>query len=348
MASSALTPGELYFIGERDPRTGFDTPYVKIGIVRESEGRTSEFRVKEHQTGNPRELYLVAVIASPVVEQIETLLHGVYAPSRLSGEWFYFSETEREAAINAASEFVSKARLAEPLIEIAEELKLRTSNGTEIHPTHEVRTAHRRLVSLRLEMKVYDELMGEIAESIRTLHDRGISLGRYATMSEQKEAEKFDEKRFQAEHPDLWIQYAEEATSWSQRFRIIEPKELKQELSIEASQLSPRLQGVRAAIDKAKESADLAGLHHHYLELLSELSPREWEEKTIEAYLKMSCRDYEGIIGVCAWPRAEQKTTKLDKKALRESHPAVFDNYVSKGINKARLNIARDRGFQHV
>jgi hypothetical protein len=30
-----LTPGEIYFIGEKDLKTGLDTSYCKIGIVRD-------------------------------------------------------------------------------------------------------------------------------------------------------------------------------------------------------------------------------------------------------------------------------------------------------------------------
>ncbi len=50
-----LASGELYFAGEKDPLDGNLTPLVKIGIVREREGRTFRDRLAEHQTGNLHE-----------------------------------------------------------------------------------------------------------------------------------------------------------------------------------------------------------------------------------------------------------------------------------------------------
>ena len=83
-----LTPGEIYFVRERDVKSGEISPYVKIGIVREgAKGpRTSEERLLEHQTGNPRELFLHEVIATPAVEEIETRLHRAFAEHGVSGE----------------------------------------------------------------------------------------------------------------------------------------------------------------------------------------------------------------------------------------------------------------------
>jgi len=85
-----LTAGEIYFVRERDIKSGEVTPYVKIGIVREgAKGpRTSEERLLEHQTGNPRNLFLHEVINTPAVEEIETRLHRTYAEQAVSGEWF--------------------------------------------------------------------------------------------------------------------------------------------------------------------------------------------------------------------------------------------------------------------
>ena len=63
-----LTGGEIYFLGERDLKSGKDTGFVKIGLVREKDARDTESRLKEHQTGNPRLLHVVKVVKTPVVE----------------------------------------------------------------------------------------------------------------------------------------------------------------------------------------------------------------------------------------------------------------------------------------
>jgi hypothetical protein len=60
----ATAAGEIYFIGEKDLRSKEVTPYFKVGIVRENAenaDRDSTQRLLEHQTGNPRELYIESV-----------------------------------------------------------------------------------------------------------------------------------------------------------------------------------------------------------------------------------------------------------------------------------------------
>jgi hypothetical protein len=79
----STSAGEIYFIGEKDLRTKELTQYFKVGIVRENEenaDRDSTQRLLEHQTGNPRELYIESVVKTDLVELVETLLHKKFAP----------------------------------------------------------------------------------------------------------------------------------------------------------------------------------------------------------------------------------------------------------------------------
>jgi hypothetical protein len=82
--------GEIYFIGEKDLRTKEVSRYFKVGIVRENPDnadRDSTQRLLEHQTGNPRELYIESVVKTDQVELVETLLHKKFATLGVRGEW---------------------------------------------------------------------------------------------------------------------------------------------------------------------------------------------------------------------------------------------------------------------
>jgi len=81
-----LGQGEIYFIAERDGSS--NTGFIKIGLVRERDGRNSYDRIKEHQTGNPRPLELLNVVKTVLVSTVENTLHREYAGRRVSGEWF--------------------------------------------------------------------------------------------------------------------------------------------------------------------------------------------------------------------------------------------------------------------
>ena len=94
--------GELYIIGEIDPVTGKDAPFVKIGIVRDSDTRNTAQRLSEHQTGNPRRLTVHGVVKSSMVERLETAMHDTLAPRRISGEWFKLDGTGIASALQHA------------------------------------------------------------------------------------------------------------------------------------------------------------------------------------------------------------------------------------------------------
>jgi hypothetical protein len=94
-----FTPGELYVIGEIDLRTNQKTNYYKVGIVREKKERTSAERLKDHQTGNPRKLFVHDFIKCRVVEKVETVFHNLMAPKGVRGEWLELDESELAQAI---------------------------------------------------------------------------------------------------------------------------------------------------------------------------------------------------------------------------------------------------------
>jgi hypothetical protein len=56
----------------------------KIGYTK----RAIEKRIKEFKTGNASELYLVDSFQSKWGTKIESQLHRIYRPKKLSGEWF--------------------------------------------------------------------------------------------------------------------------------------------------------------------------------------------------------------------------------------------------------------------
>lgn len=347
MASSAMAAGELYFAGELDPRTQSLTSYFKIGIVRESENRSSTNRMKEHQTGNPRELILIEKITTPVVEQIETLMHGTFAPFRISGEWFFFLPEQREDAISQASRYALKANESINLMLRATELQSVTSNDQTMDPTHRARELHLRLLKIRQEIGVLEKAIKSIDTTIRDLSAINVPLGRYATLTSGTESEKFDETRFKQDHPDLWSQLTEITVKWHQRFLLTETKEMKEALGEFRPEIREISDTVMSQIQIATNSRDISPIHGEFLNLLTFLAPLEWEEKWVESELKNELGEYKEIEGICSWPRAFKEREAFNKKSLQELHPEIYEKYISKSQSKPKLTISRDCGFIH-
>lgn len=117
----SLEPGEIYFVREL-AGSGFG-PYVKIGLVAKSDHRSSFERLKEHQTGNPRALRIdeSQIVKTDAVSIVEAQLHKIFAPKRVSGEWFNFpSEQDVFQAISEAQRLSTEIAELVPIFQEVE------------------------------------------------------------------------------------------------------------------------------------------------------------------------------------------------------------------------------------
>ena len=80
----SMKEGWVYLLRERDFLTGTTDRYLKIGLTE----RDVEDRVKEHQTGNARQVISVYERHVPLMSAMETYLHHVFSTDRINGEWF--------------------------------------------------------------------------------------------------------------------------------------------------------------------------------------------------------------------------------------------------------------------
>jgi hypothetical protein len=101
-----LRPGQLYFIGEFETDGTTKSPFTKIGLVYDD--RAISERLRDHQTGNPREVFLernkeLGELAVPcmAISELESTMHAVWASNRLAGEWFALGEQIKTVFENA-------------------------------------------------------------------------------------------------------------------------------------------------------------------------------------------------------------------------------------------------------
>jgi hypothetical protein len=85
--------GTVYLLGEF-----CDNGRFKIGITT----KTVDVRLKQLQTGNSQELFIVNHYTSKNYRPIERYLHRKYCPDRAMGEWFSLSP-------EAVNNFISDA-----------------------------------------------------------------------------------------------------------------------------------------------------------------------------------------------------------------------------------------------
>ena len=354
-----LTPGELYFIRENEVRTGELTPYVKIGIVREKAGdeRTSEDRALEHQTGNPRKLFVESIIKTPAVSEIENILHNLYADDRIYGEWFDFTNEQFESAKKVANELVKVAIENKENFAIAESLSARASRSEMIKPTKEIIGWHTKLLEAEIRVKECNALQDEIKRAFRailaepnqvgTLKEREKVLAPFLKVQEKKAKLEFDTEAFATARPDLYAEFTTiKLMPPKGSFTISRPKNFMTKLELVDHGLF--LYSIIAKQTLSKFESKVATkeeLHIVSLKLLGFEAKASWDKEIAQVNLKVFCQDYSGIEGLCKWNRKSKETSSFDKAAFIQAHPGIAEDFMTEIELSASLIVEKKRAY---
>jgi hypothetical protein len=335
--------GELYFIRENDVRTGELTPYVKIGIVRDKSGdeRTSEDRALEHQTGNPRKLFVESIIKTPSVTEIENIIHNLYAEERIYGEWFDFTAEQFESAKKMASDLVQMAIENQDKFETADSLSSTASKDETIKPKPEIIEWHSKLLAAEVRVKECVALQAEIKDAFKTIiaapvgagtqKEKQEELAPYVKVQEKKAKLEFDLDAFKEARPELYAEFTKVVrTAPKGSFTITRPKNLVFELSkidIALFEYSKEVKDELVQYQSGKVTKE--ELHTASLKLLGFEAKASWDKEIAQANLKSYCQDYAGIEGLCKWKRESKETSTFDKAALIEAHPKIAGKFMT-------------------
>jgi len=328
--SMKLTPGEIYFIGERDHLTGVTSPYYKIGIVRADENRTSDDRLKEHQTGNPRPLFIHTIVPCELVERVETLMHGLQARYRLGGsEWFEFDELVLEETIRTTKTYADQTTAAAPIFKAAEELKSKSANDVVLPATEELKDLHLNLLVAEATVKRFDAVLMEIRNAMREAIERGEEVGGAAQIANTSVKEVLDTDALKAAYADLYSQYLNvtvaESRSWSLT-RAGSREEIERRL---ADKIQPIIQEINVAI-----AAALAGeipksqLNEQVIIIREHQASAKWEAELFLAQLKVAVGTNAGIDGLCKWGMSSKTSKKFQETTFMEENFELYKQFL--------------------
>jgi len=343
---TSVMAGELYFLGEIDLRSQSMTPFVKIGIVKESQDRDTAKRLKEHQTGNPRRIVEIAIIGTSRVERIETLLHQTFAPVGVGGEWFELGGDRLTDAITHAQNLADSMTGAEETLRLAEGLNDHLSHGEPLKSDESLVAHHRRCLELRAVSKAIDSAQTLVKNALGEAASNGIDVSRFVQVIRREASPAFDKKAFQLAHPEEWMEFQVEYMRADKRF--LPARDPSLDLSVErlAPVVARLASEVETTIDSGTSDIDsIAHLHSLSLDLLREGAAIDFEADRVEAELKVACGEAPGIEGICSWKRVMIPDTKLDVKALAEQHPELHQRYLTPKSPVISINVARNRNY---
>ena len=344
--------GEIYFIGEKDLRSKEVTPYYKVGIVRENPDnadRDSTQRLLEHQTGNPRELYIESVVKTDLVELVETLLHKTFAPLGVRGEWMLLSAAELAQVQKEAEKLAREAAEITADIEKAERLAKEISDEEVIPATDELKALNEVYLESNAKLKSCSEMQDLIKEILADAledDDEEEEVEAFVQVLERKGKANFDEDSFKSKYASIYSKFVitkstvkgTASFSGSRGFKR-EFKDFDPGFATLVEKFEPLVEKINSGKEK-KES-----LHGFSLELRRVNAEALWLKMKAESKIKVACGTHAGIEGLFKWSRTEKITESLDRKALKEAHPELVAEFTTIGEATKAVIVDPKKGY---
>jgi hypothetical protein len=344
--SISLISGNLYFIRDIDYLSREISKYVKIGIV--TKQRTTEKRMKEHQTGNPRGIYEVAEIKDiPFVERLETHIHYEFNSRWITGEWFLFNDEELLPVIERAKQLKEEQLRDEQLvINALVTLSNNLSNGELLPYNDEANEIARNIINLQAELNI---LKAKISISknqfYHYLGNNGIIEG-VMRIKYTPESYKFNEDSFKLAHPEIYercvVSVQPKIVS---KFNVININKvtlskLNLELYNQKKDLPKQTYSSQHINNTISRTVEIEKLHEEHMALLKEAKIKEFELEILTYKLQNKVGLYGGIEGVCKWKRElKHSEPAFDSALLKAFNPELYEEFCTK---KSSVNFAME------
>jgi hypothetical protein len=327
------TNGSLYFLRDKDYLTGDMGRYVKIGIVRKD--KSTDKRIKEHQTGNPRDIIDIHTISGvPFVEKLETLIHYRFNEKWITGEWFDLDDKELKVVIKEANRMKDEQLLFESVILKTEKLSNVESNGvSRLATLAEENWRDEYITKLKRTKEIEAHLLLIRAEFCQLIGKKYGNIKGVLDMLFTADSLSFDTSGFKSAYPSLHDEYSKSETEE----KIKETFEIIGEKNAALSKWNKPLEDQKKKIpkevfDRSQENSELVRnkkieiLHGNHLALQKEITLLQWELELIKYQLKAAVDKEEKIEGVCSWKRTATAvtSTKFDEETFKKDHPALY------------------------
>ena len=324
---SSNTPGTLYFIRENDPFAEAAGHYVKIGLVRDNgSGRSSNDRLLEHQTGNPRQLVVAGSIATVAsVSAFESAVHQRLAPHRVNGEWFRTPSEGITRFIDEATHVQEGIEQVTTGSSTISTLCAGVDSGMDKPSCRESEELHNEAIRLSSRIQGIKQLQQMIKLQLQCLGgSEAADIEGICRHQFTRSAGRFDESGFRSAHPAIFEKLAREDIGQNFRMRGMQRNTRNEE----RKKLEGICDGQTSGCDgpvQLNRTTKAEQLHAQWIDLLSELQPLTLQLKLHENSLKLICGSDAGIEGICSWKRRVKKS--LNRTQLAENHPELADEF---------------------
>lgn len=315
--------GEIYFVRETELGSNNFSSFVKIGLV--AGDRSSDDRLTEHQTGNPRRLKNETVIQTNAVHRVEAQLHRIFAPYRVGGEWFDFSDSSvLYAAVEKTRSLAAEMESYVPKFENALKLKSILSTLPILQVTDEAMRLAQTYVSAKSKLALCGALAVEIKGKLTAAIEAGEDVQGAAKTKTVNPAPKFSVTKFKADHKEIYDKYCIQIPTIAESFKVIASLPDRDELDRDFLE---EFESIESAVFQITDLADAYLLNLSQLALTRLESLAQWDFDLAEAELQNLCGEHEGIEGICTWVRKASFTSKFDTDTFANENLELWLEY---------------------
>ncbi len=329
-----IDEGEIYCIREVDFLTQKQGPYVKLGKTT----RKTAQRLKEHQTGNPRQETAEFVHYTDMMSSLEKFLHYRFAPNCVNSEWFLMdTPTVMSDVAPLIQKLAAEHKKERPTFDEWKKQASTLSNGNTIpaNPTHN--KLHSQYLKLWERYKKAEGIFEICKLDVQLLigTNNGIKNMVYLVTSEKI---PFDKEGFLAS----LASDAERNKCYKEEKKVL-PKAPKITGELSLSKIDSGLNDVLKQMNKTYDSAKptsanltkpiapittvMKTAHQAYLESKRELKEAEWELQKITAELVSHLGENESIDGIITWKREENVSQKFDREIAKKQFPTQYSKF---------------------
>ena len=338
--------GQIYFLDEIDPR-GPHSNYIKIGKISPNDkGRSSLDRLKEHQTGNPRQLnerYVLETLAD--VSKLESILHNSFSTRRIRDEWFITQKGNIDSFVEKAKEINIALEEEIPLNQSIKEFGSEEDKGEEKKSCSESEDLHNLIKNEEEIINDLNQRKKLIDYKLRLYGGTNLKgIEGISSYSLSASSTRFDERKFLADNQDLALQIGKNKVSGTFSLRKM-PKKIKNNTLETLKENYDSKRKLSESFQMIERNSESEALHLEWLEIHKNIQPHELQKRSLLLRLKSLTGEYSGIENICSWKR--RKKLKVSKSDLEIYNPSLVKNYLvnSQPVLKFNLNDFRPYKF---
>jgi hypothetical protein len=323
-----LVTGTLYFISEVDVFTSQEFDYYKIGLVKESRKGDSTDRLSEHQTGNPRKLLIKHTVETPAISTLESAMHGLYATSRVFGEWFHLPGAQARKAMGHADRLAQELFAHADAEASATKYAKKASNGRTIKASGEARAQHLLQQQAAFERTALTAVFKAERDFFENLKSSKFDTTLFFNRSSRSKP-KFNEKGLEEKYPSLYKKFLVQDVNFTPRFSVSKLKDATFELPRELSKAIQTQVEQLNSLGKSPTFEQVREIHLRHLNFLGFDADAKWRDENAKSVIQSLMKTNESIEGVAKWTRVEKNVVTFDKKSFTAKHPEIVDEFTT-------------------